>query len=172
MISISWYLVLTVGIPESLLMVLMGFQLYNLRLKFGHAIVIAAMSAIISFYVRKLPIVFGVHSLIGIVVLISLCWLFTRLPLYKVIWSVLTGFAVLAVTQSILVPLILWLTSIDYEQIKNNILINSLMFLIQALFVGAALVYCKVRKVYIFDLSDGDHNANQQAHYSDFDDII
>ncbi len=171
MISISWYLTLTVGIPESLLMVLVGFQLYNLKVKIEHAVVIASVSAIISYYVRQLPVVFGVHSLIGIVVLISLCWLFTRLPLYKVIWSVLTGFAVLAVTQSILIPLILWLTSIDYELIKNDVLINSLLFLIQALIVGAALVYCKVRKIYIFDLSDGDQNANQQANNSNFDDI-
>lgn len=172
MISISWVTVFIVGIPESLLMILIGFQLYNLRIKAGHAVFIAAISAITSYFVRKLPIAFGVHSLIGIVVLISLCWFFTRLPIYKVIFSVLTGFTVLAVTQSILLPLSLLLTSIDYELIKNNILINSLLFLIQALFVGAALVYCKIRKIYIFDLSDGDQNDNQQARSSNFDDII
>jgi hypothetical protein len=172
MISISWYTVILVSIPESLLMVLMGFQLYNLKVKFGDAFLIAVISAITSFYVRKLPIVFGVHSLIGIAVLIALCWFFTRLPLYKVIWSVLTGFAVMAVTQSIVLPLGLLLTSIDYELIKNNAEINSLFFLIQAIIVVALLFFCKVRRFYIFDLSDGDQNANQQTDNRNFDDII
>lgn len=156
MISISWWLVLTVGIPESLLMILMGFQLYNLEVRFNNALAIAGISAVTSYLVRKLPIMFGLHSLIGILVLMSLCWLFTRYPFRKVLYSVLSGFAVMAVTQTVLLPICLALISFDYETVRLYPGVESLIFSVQAIAVGIAYVQFRKHNIFIIDLSDGD----------------
>lgn len=158
MLSISWYLIFTIGIPESLLMVLMGFQLYNLEVRFRDALAIATISAALSYLVRELPIVFGLHSLIGIAVLVLLCWLFTRYPVYKVLWSVLTGFAVMAIAQTILIPMCLWLTNFDYELVKMNPGVDSLFFLVQVIIVGMTYIQFKQQGIFIFDLSTGAGN--------------
>lgn len=159
LISISWYLIFTVSIPESLLMVLIGFQLYNLEVRFRNALAIATISALTSYFVRKLPIFFGLHSLIGIIVLFILCWFFTRYPFKKVLYSVLTGFAVMAVTQTVLLPICLALTPFDHQTIKLYPGVESLIFLVQAIAVGIAYVYFKQNRIYIFDLSDGEEDA-------------
>ena len=161
MISISWYLVFTVGIPESLLMVLIGFQLYNLEVPFRNALGIATLSALTSYLVRKLPIYFGLHSLIGIIVLIVLCSVFTDYPFKKVLYSVLTGFAFMAVAQTVWYPVCLSLLSFSYETVKLYPGVESLIFLAQAIAATIAYVYFKQNLIFIFDLSDGSENTGQ-----------
>lgn len=155
MLSIPWLLFFTISIPESLLMVLLGFQLYNLEVRFRDAVAIGTISALLSYLVRKLPIVFGLHTFIGIVILILLCWLFTRYPLTKVIYSVLTGFALMVVTQSVFYPLCLALVSMDFSFIKQNPGVESLIFLFQALILGVTYAYFRTYKIFIFDQKDG-----------------
>ena len=155
MLSIPWFLFFTISIPESLLMVLVGFQLYNLEVRFRDAVAIGTISALLSYLVRKLPIVFGLHTLIGIVVLILLCWFVTRYPLTKVIYSVLTGFAVLAVTQSILLPLCLALASMEFSFMKLYPRVESLISLFQAMLLGVTYAYCSQYDIFTFDLTHG-----------------
>lgn len=81
------------SIPEEIVLFSLSSVLLGISLKWGRIIPIAIVSALASFYVRQLPIHFGIHMLIGVIINAGLIYLFLR---FKLLHSFITSAIVLS----------------------------------------------------------------------------
>lgn len=156
MYAIPWYVVLFVSIPESYLIIILGFALYNLEMRFRHALIISIITSIIIYFVRLTDVVFGLHTIIGLIIVVGLTALFTKLPLRKIISPALTGTIIIALSQCLILPFELMLTSVDARNLAEVPWLNIVFFIPEALII--IIMYWMVKKYHlnIVDLKEGE----------------
>lgn len=98
--------VLLQSFPESILLFSLGCAVWGMKLNFTKIIPAAAISALVSWGIRALPFPFGVHSLIGIVVLTILFLLFFRMPAIEAVVATLFSLGSLLTVEVIVHPFI------------------------------------------------------------------
>jgi len=156
MYAIPWYVVLFESIPEAFLMIILGFALFNLQISFKNAFVISLVNAVIIYYVRQLSVTFGLHTLIAIVVIVILSKMLTKIKTHAVFISIISGFVVLAVLQSMMLPVLFQLVNINIQYLTVKPWLNIVFFI--PIGVIMTLLYYFVRKhnLYVFDLAAED----------------
>jgi len=153
--AIPWYVVLFESIPEAFLVVILGFALFSYPIRHADALIISVMSGIITFFVRQLSIVFGLHTLIALVILIFLCSWIAKINPWKGAVSIIAGIAVLGVLQSITLPICFRLTSTTLDDILINPWLNVLFFLPDAIIMLAIYLVIRKRHFNILNLNQG-----------------
>ena len=104
MFSYPWFVVVLVSIPEAFLVISLGFALYDYRLPTVKAFTIAIISALCTYFIRCLPLMWGIHTITAVVVLTALAVLILKTNLLGSLVAVLTGVVILLVIQSLLAP--------------------------------------------------------------------
>ena len=97
---LPWYIVLLVSLPETFLILKLGFKLFNLEIDTDQALLLSSTTAFLSIFIRKLPLIFGYHSLIMMLTLALLTKAILRIRLWHSIVSVLVGVLILGVLES------------------------------------------------------------------------
>lgn len=153
MLSIPWYVVIFQSIPEAFLVLVMGFALFRIRIDAKHAVFIAVLSAVSTYFIRQAPIIFGVHSLIATAVLIFLTVLIARMKIGPATLAILGGVAFLAILQSLMVPTLFNLASVEFTDISDRPWLNILFFIPQALVMIVIYIAVLRNDWYLYDLS-------------------
>ena len=60
--QLPWYIVLLLSIPQTFLIVKIGFQLFNLHVSYLKALFLSLIISIVAIFARELPLLFGVHT--------------------------------------------------------------------------------------------------------------
>lgn len=151
MFPIPWYVVLFVSIPEAFLVVVLGFSLFNLRISYKHTLTVALLSSLVCYVVRLYNKINGVHTVIMIIVVITLCVLLTKIDTCKVTAAILAGFTIAGGIQYSYLPLFLYLTPISLNELVSRPWLNILFFIPQAVIM--TVLYLAIRKsnFYILD---------------------
>ena len=153
---IPFYVAILVGIPETFLILIIGFSLFNLDISYKKAFIISIISALIVYFVRHLPITFGAHTFLGILILTLLAHKIVKTkPLFTFV-STLAGFLVICMLECLIISLAFNVTSIKFDAFVINPWIHIILFLPEALV--AMLIYYVVNKYkfYIYNLKIGD----------------
>lgn len=98
--------VLLQSFPESILLFSLGCAVWGIKLNFKKIIPAAAISALVSWGIRALPFPFGVHTVIGFFVLMSLYAIFFKLQFIKAIVATLFSLGSLVTAEVLMQPII------------------------------------------------------------------
>lgn len=156
MFAIPWYVALLEGMPEAFLIIIVGFRLFNLNIELKKAFFVALISASTTFFIRQLPIVFGLHTLLGLFIIVFFAFLLTRLHFWQVLVSVLAGFVVMGIFYSIWTPIFFALFSVDTKVLEEYPWWNITYFFTTAVWV--LIFYGLVKKFHfvIFNFNSED----------------
>ncbi|MDI6707181.1 MAG: hypothetical protein QME73_13170, partial [Bacillota bacterium] len=100
-----WQAVVFVSIPEAFLVNLMGLSLVGARPELKRLGMAAAVQALASFAIRALPMVYGIHIIMQILVAVILIKIFLRFQWRVIIPGILLGMVIfIGVLDSLYIP--------------------------------------------------------------------
>jgi len=156
MFPIPWYVSILVSFPENILIIIVGFALFNIPIKWREVLIVATVNAIVMYYVRQLPIVFGLHTLISVFTMAILMCLLSKIKFWLTFMSVLTGFVVAGVIVSLYTPVFFSLTSTSTSVLESQPIINIIYSLPEAVLLAVIYIIVKKYRFYIYDFGTGD----------------
>ncbi|WP_051534229.1 hypothetical protein [Desulfitibacter alkalitolerans] len=148
-----------ISIPEEIMLTALGLLLFGIKPPLKKLIFIGVIQAIISYLVRMLPIVFGVHTLLQGLLFTVVIWLILKIPFRVALAAMLVSISIYTVIDATIVPILLETTGISLETILASAKLRILFFLPQ----GAAMLLI-VLLVYYFDFKLIDYNNTIKYH--------
>jgi hypothetical protein len=150
---IPWYVVLLVSIPEAFLIILIGFALFNLKIDIRTALIISIFEAIAVYTVRLFPVIFGLHTLTGFLVMLILTNLLTKTSFRNTFMTILTGLVSMGAITALWTPAFLLFTSSNVQDLAQNPILNVICF-IPIAFIGLVFYWLvKKYRLILFDLN-------------------
>jgi len=136
---------LGVSIPESIVIYYMALTLLGLRESPLFLVVLSVPTSLFSYAVLSLPLPFGIHTFLQVILMVILLNLFFSLPwLVAVIIMVFASF-ILGLTEGISVPLLARLFTINLDQIISDPLLR-IVFTLPHLALLAGLTFVAARR--------------------------
>ncbi len=151
--AIPWQVALFVSLPEAFLIVILGFALFNLEISYKKAFIISLITSVIVYFARQMHVIFGIHTLIGLITMVITGTWLTNLKPWAVLISILTGSVVMGALQSIIIFICFYAASANLQELATNPWLNVFFFF--PIGVTVALLYFLIRryKFCIFSLN-------------------
>ncbi|AGL02395.1 sensor histidine kinase [Desulfoscipio gibsoniae] len=128
---------LGVSVPESLVLYYMALILAGKRKSFAFLIALSLLTSLFSYTIRSLPIIFGVHTFLQIILMVIFVHLFFRVPWSLAIIIQVLASIILGLTEGVSVPLLARVFSYKLEDIISDPLLRIIFTLPHlALLVG------------------------------------
>ncbi|MDD4172364.1 MAG: hypothetical protein PHQ94_09010 [Syntrophomonas sp.] len=137
--SIPWYVAVLISVPQTFLIIKLGFGLFNFKVPFTRCLLISAGIAGICFFLRKSHISFTLNTLILMVVLTILTALVFKIELRYSFISVLLGVMISGIIENIVLPMFLSLTGYSIYDLMTNSWVNIAAFM--PVFLVTLLIY-------------------------------
>ena len=153
MFSYPWFVVVLVSIPEAFLVISLGFALYDYRLPTVKAFTIAIISALCTYFIRCLPLMWGIHTITAVVVLTAIAVLILKTNLLGSLVAVLTGVVILLVIQSLLAPGFFAVTNTTLTDMANNPWLNVWFFVPQGIVLILTYCFARIKGYYIYKVN-------------------
>lgn len=149
---LPWYIVLLVSFPQTFLIIIVGFQLFNQYISYSRALLLSLIVSILTIFARGLPLPFGVHTIILIVSLTLLATVVTDTNLWHSFISILSGALILGVLEGVLLPIFLKITETTTDDLVLEPWLNLVCFLPLGIIAAIFCILAKKRNYVIFDL--------------------
>lgn len=150
---IPWYVALLETVPETYFVIILGFKLFKLNISTKNALAISFANALLSYILRSIPLIFGIHTLIIILFLSWLCaWVLKVKIIYSMV-SVLTGSLILGVMQNIFVLYVISYTPYRIQDFAVIPWLNILCFVPIGLLMYVVYLLVDRFNFIIFDLN-------------------
>ncbi|PKM77278.1 MAG: hypothetical protein CVU90_08205 [Firmicutes bacterium HGW-Firmicutes-15] len=153
MFPIPWFAVLFISIPETVLIIQLGFVLFNLRIEWRETILASVFMGIVAYILLRLPIIPGAHTLMLIfITTLIISWL-SKVKVWYSLIAVLCGAMIVGVIENVIVPLALILMSKTISDLSTHPWLNIGVSLPTTLL--AALLFFLVRRfrLVLYDLN-------------------
>jgi signal transduction histidine kinase len=131
---------LGVSVPESLVLYYIVLVLTGKKESPIFVIFLSLLTSLFSFSVRSIPMVFGIHSILQIIIMVIFLNLFFQLPWHAAIAVMILTSVILGLAEGIFVPFLAWAFSLNLQQIISDPLLRILFTLPHLLFL-AVLTY-------------------------------
>ena len=126
---------LGVSVPESITLYYMVLALTGKKESPLFVIALSLLTSLFSFTVRSIPMVFGIHSILQVILMIIFLNLFLQLPWQIAAIEMLFTSSVLGLAEGISVPFLAWIFGLKLEQIISNPLLRIMFTLPHLLFL-------------------------------------
>ena len=126
---IPWFVALLVTVPETFLVVKLGFKLFGTDVDTKKALLISLLNGIFSYFVRRMPLVFGLHTILIILFLTLLAKALLKHSPGHCFASVAVGGLILGVLQSTVLYFLLFITSRTVDDLASKPWLNILYFI-------------------------------------------
>ncbi|MEQ8173564.1 MAG: hypothetical protein ABRQ26_00725 [Syntrophomonadaceae bacterium] len=146
---LPFYVVMVVGIPETIVVLLLGFQLFNDHISFKHAFIASILASLNNYFIRYVGVAFGVHTLITISTIILVCYLLTKKNVWKIASATMSGLVVMLAIQ-VSEFLIIKVLAIE-TTISNQPWLNILIMLPEVIIMGIIFYVARKRKFALFN---------------------
>lgn len=159
MFPIPWYAVLFISIPQTVLIIQIGFLLFNIRIGWRESIMASVVIGLAAYILPRLPLIPGAHTIALIfITALVISWLGKVKVMYSIA-SVLCGAMVMGVTENIVMSLTLKLLSKTVSDLFVYPWLNIAVFM-PTLLVGSLILLMVTRHNWVlYDLSmKGIHN--------------
>ncbi len=152
--SIPWYLAVLISVPQTMLIIKLGFGLFNFKVPTTKSLLISLVIAGISFFLRKSNISFTLNTLILLITLTALASVMYEINLRYSFISVLLGVMISGAIEGILLPIIFSITGYTVNDLMTNAWVNIVAFI--PVFLVTLLIYWLSwrYKVIIFDFEN------------------
>ncbi len=161
--TLTFVSLLMVTFPEAILVAALGFLLVGLKPWWCDLIIIGALQMGFDYIIRLLPVPFGFHSIIGIILFILNIRLVTRLPYKIVILASLFGLIFYGSVETVAIQFMLQIEGFSLTEVWDYSLIRILYFLPQALVMLIFILACKFFNISLIGYSQ---NYSSLRHLS------
>ncbi len=103
------------SLPESFTIVTFGLIIIDVKPSLKRVFIAVTLATFFSYEIRSLPIVFGIHSVLQVAFLMMMIILLLKHSLFQAATAVLLGSLALGFLESIMIPLILSLAGITFQ---------------------------------------------------------
>ncbi|MBE3580766.1 MAG: hypothetical protein IMW96_03865 [Thermoanaerobacteraceae bacterium] len=117
-----WQALVFQSIPEGIIVTGLGLGLLGYYPPFKYVVSIGLINSLFSFFLlRRLPLPFGLHTLMHLVLLVFLIKIIIKkIEWWHAVTAVLLGTAVLGLAESIFIPVLLQLTGLTMDQVLRD----------------------------------------------------
>lgn len=152
--SIPWYLAVLISAPQTILIIKLGFGLFNFKVPFTKCLIVSLVIAGICFFLRKSNISFTLNTLILVVSLTLLVAMAFRINLRYSFISVLLGVMISGAIEGVLLPIIFTITGYTINDLMTNAWVNIVVF-VPELLITMLIYWLSCRyKVVLFDFEN------------------
>lgn len=136
---------LGVSVPESLVLYYMALVLAGKRESAPVVMALSLLTSLFSYAVRSIPMVFGIHSLLQVVMMVIFLNFFFKLSWTGAIAAMILASAALGLSEGVFVPFLAWIFGLELKQVISEPFLRILFALPHLLFL-AALTYTVSRR--------------------------
>lgn len=137
---------LGVSVPESLIIYYMVLTILGRKESRVFIILLSFLTSLFSYLLRSIPMVFGIHSILQILLMIIFLTFLLKLPWRASIASVILTSVILGLVEGIFVPFLSWIFVIDIGCVISDPWLRMLFTLPHLLFLGAVTYIANKRK--------------------------
>lgn len=150
--------VIFVSIPEELLITILGLLLLNVFVKkhLRTLLLVASVQAFISYFIRMLPMPFGIHTLIQLPLFALAITIFLKLPYILSLTSILVSGTIYTVLDATFIPNLLKITRTPLQQVLEHAWLRVLFFLPQAFTMIIFILLIHFTRFKLLDMSKYD----------------
>lgn len=141
------------GIPECLAVAALALVLAGWPLEPQNVFLIGLPQAVAAYLVRLLPLSFGVHSIILIVILAVNLNVLLKIKLSRGILSALVVMIILCFAETIIISLMVFITGIPFEQVYRETYITILYGWPHVIFIFLLALGINSRRTRAFSIS-------------------
>lgn len=145
MLQVSLMEIFLRGIPESVLYIFVSYLFAKKKINKKSYFVSSILFAIAAYLVRKLPIHFGVHTIVIMMIYIIINILINKIPIDKAISSILSGMILLLICE--------WINLFilnDYLKVNIQVMMNHPLMKTLYMMPSLILFICFIYLFYIF----------------------
>lgn len=135
--------VFAVSWPEAVLVSLLGLQLVGISPRIPYLVLAGMLQALSSYCIRALPIHYGYHTLIQLVVYAVILWLVLSIPYVAAQIAALIGFTCYLALESAVLPLTVKTMGVSMESVLSQPWLRITAFVPQALIFLVIVVLIK-----------------------------
>jgi len=158
MYPIPWYAIILIGLPSNFLTISIGARLFNINISIQKRVIISIIIGILLYFTRHLTIP-GLNSIALIISTALLLRIISRLTLWKAFLTIVLGFVVLAIIETLCNSIIFSLFHLNFGILAARPWINILSFL-PTIAVASLLYWLISRKnVILYNLSQYEDHA-------------
>ncbi|ATW24585.1 hypothetical protein [Candidatus Formimonas warabiya] len=131
------------GIPECIALVTLVFVIAKARIDWKKIVLLGVLIGCVFYVLRMLPITFGIHTIVGIGLLIFLLTFLEKIDLVRAIIAVLLGNAFLILAETVCFWGINVIFHLPWDEISNNQFLMTLTGIPQILLIFLAAFVVK-----------------------------
>jgi hypothetical protein len=148
MLQISWFEFIVRGIPEGFLFIFAAHAFSKTGIKLNKYLLSCVLYCIIVYLIRLLPIQYGVHTILNLIILIILLSCINNIDIIKSIQAGIITFILGFISDGIVVSFIQFILKKDLEILLKNPTLKTLYGLPSVLILGivAAVFYIRLSK--------------------------
>ena len=139
------------SIPESFAVILLGLALTRTKFSWLKLILISILSALGAFFIRAMPIKYGINIIIEIPYLILLMKIFFQLNIKRAMLIAAVSLISLGFAEGLTLPIISLVSGISAQEAISNTFLRIIIPLPQNLILLIVGFYCYKKDIYIFD---------------------
>lgn len=152
MFPINWLEIFFITVPQTFLIIAIGYTLFNIKIKTQDSIIATILISIVTYFLRRSPIPPGSHTLILAVLLTAIMAYLSKINIGYSFIPVILGALILGVVENVLTPVILSVTSKTIDDLARYPILNIEVF-IPTLFLCVLLFFLiKKQKFILYDL--------------------
>lgn len=108
------------SIPEGFFIVTVGLKLFDIEIQWKRAGIIASIYGIVAYLIRRFVIIYGLHTILGLLTLILLVKIIEKISFLCSVVSILVSFFLTGLFQTITVPGVLQIANVSFHQLSQD----------------------------------------------------
>jgi two-component system sensor histidine kinase AgrC len=140
--------------PEAVLVSLFGLQLVGIKPKIPFLLLAGLLQAFSSYFVRAMPIDYGYHTIIQLIVYAVILWSVLKIPYITVQIAALIGFTCYLALESAVLPLTMQMMGLSMEKLFIQPTFRILAFIPQAVIFLTLLLIIKKRDIVLLRIDN------------------
>ncbi|BCV20965.1 hypothetical protein [Moorella sp. Hama-1] len=138
-----WTALVFQSIPESIILITMGLGLIGQYPGMKGIIAVGVAGAVFSYFFRRLPLDFGVHTLAQMMCLSLLLYFIIRVNFFEAILAAFLGMLAVGIVEGISIPIVSYITGISFEIALHDPWLRVLFPIPDELILGVAAYLCR-----------------------------
>lgn len=150
------YMVFLQSFPETLILMYIGLALIGAKVSDREVILLALIGAIMSYFVRILPIPPGANVFIQLPIIAILLFLVCKIPLWLSLVSIILGFLCVSFAELLFIPLVSDISGISIQEALAAPLWRILFPLPEFIFLTILIIYLRRKDIKLFNTTNTD----------------
>lgn len=154
MVQMPLYLVFIHSFPETLILLYLGLSLIGAKVSNRDIITIALFGAVVSYFIRMLPIPPGSNAFLQLFLLALLLFSVCKIPLWLSLVSIILGFLGVAFAELLFIPLVSDLSGVSIQEALADPLWRLLFPFPEFVFLALLIIYIRRKHIKLLNISN------------------